>query len=322
MNQRHRERRRRRRFTLPHAAFGCALVSLVACGDRVDIEPNQSPTIEGEIPEVEVTTCRSGAVRFVGDVADVAVDEDWCTDLMVSTNSSRSVFAPEERLLAEGRLSGPLVSIFVGDGELRVDAPDVASLDRAVVGWPPPLGSPGTEPLCAGPGSWFARQRSGSDTPERPYWQARFEDLSRLMPCQPGDASIVIESSDSSAVGSMGGGFAASVVAISSAGSGEFRIFLDNGAYVFARLEEALIKERGTPPEAGDYTIADAFAWYDGEFFCAGRGTVTLVGPGGSARETTVSITDLGSAGACPGTPIDGALDVFRLPGDPFQPFP
>lgn len=68
--------------------------------------------------------------------------------------------------------------------------------------------------------------------------------------------------------------------------------------------------------EEGTYPIVDAIAWYRGEFLCAGTGQMTLVTKDDdSGFNSILSLQGLGSAGTCPGTPIDGALDAYRLEG-------
>lgn len=283
------------------------VLASAGCSGTVDLEADEGPA-----QEVAVTDCGSGALRFAGEVDGLPVDEDWCLVLANHSQSRGPFFAFEHWFFPDGALGPALLA----EGEQMESFEGLSQLQRAVVGWPNPLWSLDTPPLCAGPGSWIFQREWNRDTPEVPYRQTHLEDLSRLMPCEPGDETVVFDSRTDTAVGSFGGGFETGTQFSWSAASGEFRILLGNGAYIFARLDEPLSTDSDTLPEARDYAIAEAFAWYRGEFLCAGRGTVTLLEDEDGGRSGIVSVEGLGSAGTCPGTPIDGELDVFRLGGD------
>lgn len=285
--------------------LGMVLAS-AGCSGTVDLEPDEGPALE-----VDVTDCRLGAVRFAGEVDGLPVDEDWCLVLQGPSKWRGPYFAIEYWFSPDGAI-GPA---FLAEGDQTESSEGLFQLHRAVVGWPNPLWSLETPPLCAGPGSWIFQRESSRDTPEVPYSQTHLEDLSRLKPCEPGDETVVFDSRTDTAVASFGGGFETGTQFYFSAVSGEFRILLANGAYVFARLDEPLSTDADVLPEARDYAIAEAFAWYKGEFLCAGRGTVTLREDEDGGLSSLVSVEGLGSAGTCPGTPIDGELDVFRLEG-------
>jgi len=198
--------------------------------------------------------------------------------------------------------------VFIANGE-PFDAHDfrgTSAIDQVLLGWPEPLWFPQSQPLCGGPESRLTQRDEGPDFPETPSTELYVPTLSRLGPCQPGSDSVVIDNAANLAVASFGGGFQAGIADLSQAGSGEFRATLDNGAYVFAALAEPLVLEPGT------YALAEAFAWYREEFYCSGTGTITI---GETPGDFVIDVQNLGSAGSCPGTPINGELTVYWLWG-------
>lgn len=269
-------------------------IALVGCGGEAVLEGEVSPS-----PVLEITKCGSGAIRFSGKVAGETVEEDWCTAFTAARRMRGPLFDLEYHLLDEG--IGP---VFLANGEPAPDYLGTSAIDEVVMGWPEPLWSPQSEALCGGPGSLLTQRNLGRDFPEVPVTELYVPSLSRLGPCQPGNETVTIDNETKTASASFGSGFETEVLLLDSAVSGEFRVTLGNGSYVYARLAEPLAD---TP---GAYPIAEALAWYRGEFYCAGTGFITF---GEQPGAFVIDITGLGSAGRCPGEPVDGELTVYWL---------
>lgn len=283
----------------PVTLVATALVT--ACGGEVSVGDFD----DGDaFTTVEPTDCGAGALRYSGVVDGEEVDEEWCADGVRITDGGPHFFYFEYRI--DGGFLGPA---FLADGEpVGLETFSRSSLDRAIVAWRGPMLRSTDAILCGGADAELLQWGAGRDDPAVPITLLRLPTLSWLNAPQPGRETLHVDWRANTVVGSFGNGFEATLVNSDHAATGEFRLKTDNGAYVFARYDS------GGELEAGTFELEDAYVWYGGEFFGAGSGVITLV-EDEDGTNVILDIEGLGSAGTCPGTPIDGELTVYTVRG-------